>query len=104
MFGPWLLTWLIFDKIMPHYILPDFIALGSVIWSIFSIPTAWLYWSYAVPKWKLWAYSRVDDLERLKKEAIEIGLIWPDGSIFEKTEICSKTMRQQILQLEGRAG
>ncbi len=67
------------------------------------LPFAWLYWSLAIPRWKLWAYSRVDDLRALKKAAIRAGLIWRDGHPFEKTEICSKAMRQQILKLEGRA-
>ena len=64
----------------------------------------WLWWSVQVPKWKLWAYARVDDVVALKIAAIKAGIIWPDGSIFEKTEICSKAVRQQIHQLEGRAG
>ncbi len=70
---------------------------------IVGLPLGWLYWSYAVPKWKLWAYARVDDVPALKRAAVRAGLIWPDNHLFEKTEICSKAMRQEILKLEGRA-
>ncbi|MDI7776180.1 hypothetical protein [Asticcacaulis sp. EMRT-3] len=67
-----------------------------------AMAPAWLYWSYAVPRWKLWAYSRVPDVKALKIAAIKASLIWPDGHPLEKTEICSKAMRQQILKFEGR--
>ncbi|ESQ76077.1 hypothetical protein ABAC402_06420 [Asticcacaulis sp. AC402] len=67
-----------------------------------GIPSGWIWWSLAVPKWKLWAYSRVENIKQLKREAVSEGLIWPDGHILEKTEICSKAMRREILRLEGR--
>ena len=70
----------------------------------FSSPlTGWIWWSVAVPKWKLWAYSRVEDVQALKIAAIQGQLIWPDGHIFEKTEWCSKAMRREILRLEDRS-
>ena len=70
----------------------------------FSSPlTGWIWWSVAVPKWKLWAYSRVDDVQALKMAAIGDRLIWPDGHIFGKTELCSKATRLEILRLEGRS-
>ncbi|HXI47981.1 MAG TPA: hypothetical protein VNH39_05270, partial [Steroidobacteraceae bacterium] len=50
---------------------------------------AWLWWSIHVPKWRLWAYERVDNIPELKRRAIAAGLIWPDGSIFSRTEIKS---------------
>jgi hypothetical protein len=62
----------------------------------------WLWWSVQVPKWKLWAYASVNDVVALKIAAIKAGIIWPDNHIFEKTEICSKDIREQIHQLEGR--
>ena len=64
----------------------------------------WLWWSVQVPKWKLWAYARVDNVRTLKIAAIKAGIIWPDNHIFEKTEICSRRTRQQIHQLEERVG
>lgn len=69
---------------------------------ILAIPFAWLYWSVAIPNWKLWAYSKVSDVSLLKYMAIEQNLIWPDNHIFEKTEICSQETRRKILKLEKR--
>ncbi|HTO53054.1 MAG TPA: hypothetical protein VMR50_06665 [Myxococcota bacterium] len=51
---------------------------------------AWLWWSISVPKWRLWAYQRVDDVSELKRSAVQSGLTWPDGSIFARTEIKTK--------------
>jgi hypothetical protein len=36
---------------------------------------AWLWWSFQVPKWRLWAYERVTDIPELKRRAIEAKLI-----------------------------
>ncbi len=56
--------------------------------SAFAAP--WLWWSYSVPKWRLWAYERVEDIPALISKAIAVGLVWPPGHFFEKTEIKSK--------------
>ena len=83
-----------------------FSALNMVclVFAPLGLPAAWLWWSVTIPKWKLWAYNRVDDLWALKIAAVRAGLIWPDGNIFAKTEICSKSVRQQIRILEEAAG
>ena len=67
-----------------------------------SWPIAWLTWSILTPRWRLWAYQRVDDLQTLKQRAVDQGLIWPEGWIFEKTEIASSTLRKQLRELEDR--
>jgi len=64
---------------------------------------AWLWWSVQVPKWRLWAYERVDDIPELKRRAIEAQLIWPDGSIFSRTEIKSVAHAARERELERRA-
>jgi hypothetical protein len=56
----------------------------------FAIAAPWLWWSYSVPKWRLWAYERVENIPELIEEAVAVGLIWPPGHFFEKTEIKSK--------------
>jgi hypothetical protein len=71
----------------PWLALPGFFIIG--------FPLAWLYWSVAVPKWKMWAYPRVDNVAELKKSAIRASLIWPDGSVFNKTEIKTKKWRER---------
>lgn len=66
--------------------LPVFIA-GFVL--------AWLWWSFSVPRWRIWAYERVDDIRTLKEEAVAIGLTWPDGHSFGRTEIKSRAQAQR---------
>lgn len=78
-------------------------------WSWIIVPVAvcalalsWLVWSVQVPKWKLWAFEHVRNVHELKKRAIQDKLIWPDDSIFNKTEIWSAAGREQwqLLQLK----
>ncbi len=61
-----------------------------LIAGIAGITAPWLWWSYSVPKWRLWAYERVENIPALISEAVAVGLIWPPGHFFEKTEIKSK--------------
>lgn len=63
---------------------------------------AWLWWSVNVPKWRLWAYERVNDIPELKRRAVAIGLTWPDGHFFERTEIKSNAHAARERELEGR--
>ena len=90
-----------FGNVLPQSVVD--IASPMLVILAFSSPfIAWIHWSIAIPKWKLWAYSRVDDLGALKRAAVRSQLIWPDGHLFEKTELCPKAMRQKIRHLEGR--
>jgi len=63
---------------------------------------AWLWWSFQVPKWRLWAYERVEDIPELKRRAILAQLIWPDGSVFGRTEIKSASHAARERELEQR--
>lgn len=63
-----------------------------------SFGLAWLWWSFAVPRWRLWAYERVADISALKQDAVVVGLTWPEGHVFGKTEIKSKA--QQVRERE----
>ncbi len=54
-----------------------------------GIGLAWLWWSLAVPRWRLWAIRRVNNLYLLQQGAIRAQLVWPHGSIYENTEIKS---------------
>lgn len=64
---------------------------------------AWLAWSYNVPRWRLWAYARADDLGRLKTLAQQLGIVWPDGHFFERTELRSPTYDEELRKtLAGR--
>jgi len=61
---------------------------------------AWLWWSFAVPRWRLWAYERVADIGELKRQAVAVGLTWPDGHVFGKTEIRSKAQQARERELD----
>jgi len=47
---------------------------------------AWIWWSYAVPRWRRWALSAGVDPEELQRLAQKQLLVWPKGHFFEKTE------------------
>jgi hypothetical protein len=61
----------------------------------------WLVWSIQIPKWRLWAYERVDDIAALKALAVATQLIWPEGSFFARTEIASAETWSKIRALEA---
>lgn len=62
--------------------------------------TMWLWWSFRITKWRIWAFENCRNVHELKRRAIEDKLIWPDGSKFEKTEIRSAKQRKRIKALE----
>ena len=63
---------------------------------------SWLYWSLSVARWKVWAYSNVNDLELLKNEAVKANIIWPEGNFFNRTIIYSRSQRNQLIELENK--
>ena len=63
---------------------------------------SWGWWSVMVPRWRLWAWARVEDTEDLRQRAVRSGLIWPEGHMFEKTELRTATTKQQIRDLESK--
>lgn len=62
----------------------------------------WLAWSILVPRWRLWAYQRVANIDELKFHAAASQLIWPEGHFFERTEIASKKVRKELKALEAK--
>jgi hypothetical protein len=75
----------------------------SIFIGVSGWPMSWLYKAYMTPRWKLWAYARVGNVQQLKEAAIKARVLAADDSFAEKSEICSRDMREQILKLEGRA-
>jgi len=57
-----------------------------------SFIASWIWWSFKVVKWKIWAFSNINinDSYELYSKAVNIGLIWPRGNIFNKTEYWAK--------------
>ena len=69
---------------------------------ISGVTCAWVYWGFAITRWRIWAFSRTDDPARLRQKAVDQGLIWPKGSFFERTEIRTAKDREVIAALELR--
>ena len=61
---------------------------------------AWIWWSHAVVRWRLWAYEHVEDIPALKQRAVEVGLTWPDGHVFGRTEVKSAAQAAREKALE----
>jgi hypothetical protein len=65
-------------------------SLGNPIWAmigmLLGVVLAWLWWSVSVPKWREWAKRQGADEARTQFLGQRSGLVWPKGSVFEKTE------------------
>ncbi len=106
----WGLLWVngpIFPLLFGVPILAGFIVASWQLSSVFiwiSIPvgflTAWFWWSWTLPKWRLWAITHVNDISHLYRRAVEVGLMWPRGHFFEKTEIKSTSHSIQEREIE----
>jgi hypothetical protein len=42
----------------------------------------------------------VDDIPKLKEQAVAVGLTWPDGHVFENTEIKTEEQRRRERELD----
>lgn len=62
----------------------------------------WLYWSWAVPRWRLWAFENVRNVHKLQKKAVEEQIIWRKGHWCEKTEIWTAAQRIKWAQLQEK--
>ncbi len=65
-----------------------------------GIGAAWLWWSLTIMRWRIWAFERVADIPALKEAAVLVGLTWPQGHVYERTEIKSKAQAQKERQLD----
>ena len=81
---------------------PTAMLVGTGVAFVLGFIAAWSWWSYMVPRWRVWAWSRVRNLKGLRVRAVRAGLIWPEGHFFEKTELRSKELRNEIARLEAK--
>ena len=72
--------------------------IGTVGGLILGFILAWLWWSFTIARWRIWAFenTRETDWSALKEKAIEGKLIWNDGDFFERTEIRTKKQQEKI--------
>lgn len=69
---------------------------------LISFLGSWFVWAIQVPRWRVWAYRRVNDVALLKQRAVESQLMWPDSSIFTRTELMSPATRHELEKLDKR--
>ena len=67
---------------------------------LLGIGLAWLWWSVMVPRWRIWAWSRVADTNDLRQRAVRTGLIWPEGHVLERTEFQDAATKRVLRELE----
>ena len=60
--------------------------IGILVLIIVGPLGGWLWWSFSVPRWRKWALRNGVPEDKLQKWAVSTGLVWPKGSVFEKTE------------------
>ena len=58
--------------------------------------------SYLTVRWRIWAFTNVDDVHELKQTAITEQLLPKDGSWYGKYEVVSIANKEQLLSLEQR--
>jgi len=77
-------------------------ALYMIIGIAASLLLAWLYWSFMITKWKVWAFDNVRNVHELQRKAVEAQLIWTEGSFWEKTEIWNSADRDKWALLQDK--
>ena len=62
---------------------------------------SWSAWSILTPRWRLWAYERVDDIDELKRIALADRVLWPDGHIIHRSELTPPALRERLAAIEA---
>lgn len=65
---------------------------------------AWIWWSIAAPRWRLWAYQRVEDIELLDRLAVADRLVWPISHPLTRTEMRTGELRNRLAAFERSVG
>jgi len=92
-------TWTFGHLVDRGVISRDYNWVGLVLMLV-SIGVAWLWWSFSVVRWRLWAFERVVNIQALKNEAVSWGLTWPDGHRFGKTEFKTEEQARREAELD----
>jgi hypothetical protein len=77
-------------------------ALYMVIGIAAGVLLGWVYWSFMITKWKLWAFENVRNVHDLQRKAVEAQLIWNEGSFWEKTEIRNQADKDKWASLQNK--
>ena len=77
-------------------------AVETIITVLLGILISWLYWSFAITKWRIWAFTNVRNVHELKIKALKNGLIFKEEGLLEKTEIRNFEEKEKLKQLEKK--
>lgn len=94
-----------FSVFIPIFVFKDKLETSTVLISaLIGFILAWVWWSFFVVKWKIWAYKNTPEKDwvKLTQEAIELKIMWEENSIFTKTEIRSKSEKQKLKQIYSK--
>ena len=83
----WPIGIIMFGGFAAGYALAKVLPLLGIFVMALAFPCAWLWWSHFVPQWRRWALRRGANPVELQYLAESASLVWPKGSIFERTEI-----------------
>jgi hypothetical protein len=74
----------------------------AIVGTIVLVLAPVVYWSVSVTQWRIWAFSRVRNVNELKKLAIKESIIVKEGHWAEKMEFRTPYQRELLRELEGR--
>jgi hypothetical protein len=60
---------------------------GALFGLLLGILPAWLWWSALIARWREWAKLRGADEGQTQRLGERSGLVWPKGSVCQKTEV-----------------
>ncbi len=82
----------------PKILSKDYTDLGMIVGMMLGIISAWIWWSFRIVKWRIWAFQNTkrEDWRELRTIAIKEQLIWPPNCFFEKTEFRTTEQNQII--------
>ena len=86
--------YLIIEKYAAPWIIAVVFPLGFILAIVFRLLVA--------TEWKIWAFSNVDDLYKLKRHAIQHNLIASENSIFRKLTFATNSQKQKIAKIESK--
>ena len=93
----WPLTW---------WLLPQFLGihqgLALMIGGVVGFLIACAWWIFTIAHWRIWAFSKVENVHELKYKAINQRLIWPDGSKYNKMEFRTQKQQRLLKELEKK--
>ncbi|MCB9245648.1 MAG: hypothetical protein H6606_04395 [Flavobacteriales bacterium] len=73
----------------------------AVLWSLFAtFSFALIYYSFAAPLWRLWAFPLVDNPNKLQTKALANKIIWPKGHFMYWLEWKLWGFRKRVQHME----